>query len=132
VREKLLKDSEDEDPEARQRAWIFTSATLGDDARLSWFTEPCGLDEAEVLRVASPFDYPSQAAVYVPRQLPRPNDPAHSAAVAALSEDAARRIGGRTMVLTTTLRALRAIGEQLQARFDGTGALEVRVKGQWP
>ncbi|MEY4712922.1 MAG: hypothetical protein RIS88_2372, partial [Pseudomonadota bacterium] len=33
------------------RSWIFTSATLGDDARLSWFTEPCGLFEARVLRV---------------------------------------------------------------------------------
>jgi hypothetical protein len=32
------------------RAWIFTSATLGDDERLRWFTEPCGLRDAEVLR----------------------------------------------------------------------------------
>ena len=132
VQNKLLKSGEDADPEAPRRAWVFTSATLGDDARLSWFTEPCGLSEAEVLRVASPFDYPSQAAVYVPRHLPRPNDPGHSGAVARLAEQAAQRIGGRTMVLTTTLRALRAIGEQLQARFQGSGALEVLVQGQWP
>lgn len=133
VQDRLLKSGEAEaDPEARPRAWVFTSATLGDDARLSWFTEPCGLQEAEVLRVASPFDYPSQAAVYVPRQLPRPNDPAHSGAVAALAQRAALRLGGRTMVLTTTLRALRAIGEQLQAHFQATGELEVLVQGQWP
>lgn len=132
VQQKLLKAGEQDDEEAPRRAWIFTSATLGDDARLSWFTEPCGLSEAEVLRVASPFDYPSQAAFYVPRQLPRPNDPGHSAAVARLAERAAQRIGGRTMVLTTTLRALRAIGEQLQARFEGSGAIEVLVQGQWP
>jgi ATP-dependent DNA helicase DinG len=133
VQQKLLKTGEeDADPEAPRRAWIFTSATLGDDTRLSWFTEPCGLSEAEVLRVASPFDYPSQAALYVPRSLPRPNDPGHSGAVARLAEQAARRIGGRTMVLTTTLRALRAIGEQLQARFEGSGEIEVLVQGQWP
>jgi ATP-dependent DNA helicase DinG len=48
-----------------------------------------------------------------------------------LAQRAARRIGGRTMVLTTTLRALRAIGEQLQARFEGSGELEVLVQGQW-
>lgn len=133
VQDRLLKSGEAEaDPEARPRAWVFTSATLGDDARLSWFTEPCGLQEAEVLRVASPFDYPSQASVYVPRQLPRPNDPAHSGAVAALAQRAALRLGGRTMVLTTTLRALRAIGEQLQAQFQATGELEVLVQGQWP
>jgi ATP-dependent DNA helicase DinG len=132
VQGKLLKTGEAVDEEAPRRAWVFTSATLGDDARLSWFTEPCGLGEAEVLRVASPFDYPSQAAVYVPRQLPRPNDPGHSAAVAALAQRAAQRICGRTMVLTTTLRALRAIGEQLQARFEGSMEIEVLVQGQWP
>jgi ATP-dependent DNA helicase DinG len=132
VQEKLLKTGQQEDAEAVRRAWIFTSATLGDDARLSWFTEPCGLAQAEVLRVASPFDYPSQAAVYVPRDLPRPNDPAHSGAVARLAERAALAIGGRTMVLTTTLRALRSIGEQLQARFQASGEIEVLVQGQWP
>lgn len=132
VQRKLLRTGEAVDEDARRRAWVFTSATLGDDARLSWFTEPCGLSEAEVLRVASPFDYPSQAAVYVPRQLPRPNDPGHSDAVAKLAQRAAHRIGGRTMVLTTTLRALRAIGGQLQARFEGSGEIEVLVQGQWP
>jgi ATP-dependent DNA helicase DinG len=129
VREKLL---DADNPEPSAKSWIFTSATLGDDARLSWFTEPCGLGEAEVLRVGSPFDYAAQAAFYVPRAMPKPNDPQHSAAVAALAGDAARTLGGRTMVLTTTLRALRAIGEALQARFEETGELEVLVQGQWP
>jgi ATP-dependent DNA helicase DinG len=57
------------------RAWVFTSATLGDEPTLRWFTEPCGLRRCEVLRVQSPFDYASQAALYVPRAFPKPNDP---------------------------------------------------------
>src|SRR5206468_6917311 len=113
VRTRLLKQpqggAEGADAAVSSKAWIFTSATLGDDARLSWFTEPCGLEEAQVLRVGSPFDYPAQAALYLPRGLPRPNDPGHSGAVAGVVQRAALRIGGRTMVLTTTLRALRAI-----------------------
>jgi ATP-dependent DNA helicase DinG len=129
VQDKLLRHGSEEDS---RRAWIFTSATLGDDAKLRWFTEPCGLGDAEVLRVGSPFDYDTQAAVYVPRELPKPNDPAHSAQVAALAADAVRRLGGRTMVLTTTLRALRAIGESLQARFEGSLEVQVLVQGQWP
>ena len=128
VQEKLLSQGE----EASTRAWIFTSATLGDDERLSWFTEPCGLGQAQVLKVGSPFDYRTQAAVYVPRQLPKPNDPAHSGAVAALAAEGARRLGGRTMVLTTTLRALRAIAEELQRRFEGSAEVEVLAQGQWP
>jgi len=129
VQEKLLRSGAEEAP---MRSWIFTSATLGDDARLSWFTEPCGLGAAEVLRVGSPFDYAAQAAVYVPRDLPKPSDPGHSAQVAALAAEGVRRLGGRTMVLTTTLRALRTIGEELQRRFDGSGEVEVLVQGQWP
>ena len=131
VQDKLLRQGS-EDAQDSRRAWIFTSATLGDDAKLSWFTEPCGLAGAQVLRVGSPFDYGTQAAVYVPRDLPKPNEPAHGTQVALLAADAVRRLGGRTMVLTTTLRALRAIGEALQARFEGSLEVEVLVQGQWP
>ena len=129
VQEKLLRTGEEE---ASTRAWIFTSATLGDDARLSWFTEPCGLGDADVLRVGSPFDYASQAAIYIPRLLPKPGEPGHSAAVADLAAEAVRQLGGRTMVLTTTLRALRVIGDELQRRFEGSRDIEVLVQGQWP
>ncbi len=118
-------------PPESNRAWVFTSATLGDDARLSWFTEPCGLHDAQVLRVGSPFDYAKQAALYVPHPFPKPADPAHPGRVAALAAEGARRLGGRTMVLTTTLRALRLIGDALQVRFDG-GEVEVLVQGQMP
>ena len=117
--------------EIRPRAWVFTSATLGDDPRLRWFTEPCGLESATVLRVSSPFDYPAQASLYVPRDIVRPNDPAHSAQVAALASDAVRRLGGRTLVLTTTLRALRAIGDVMKQQLEGSG-IEVLVQGEWP
>jgi ATP-dependent DNA helicase DinG len=115
----------------RPRAWVFTSATLGDDPRLRWFTEPCGLESATVLRVSSPFDYPGQASLYVPREIVRPNDPSHSAQVAVLASDAVRRLGGRTLVLTTTLRALRAIGDVMKQSLEGSD-IEVLVQGEWP
>ena len=119
VRDRLLLERSDvlSDPiddvmrqDTRPRSWIFTSATLGDDPRLRWFTEPCGLESATVLRVSSPFDYPIQASLYVPRTIVRPSDPEHSSQVAIMASQAVRRLGGRTLVLTTTLRALRAIG----------------------
>ena len=118
-------------PELSSKSWIFTSATLGDDEALSWFTQPCGLEAARVLVASSPFDYPTQAAVYVPRHLPRPNDPAHSAAVADVAAQAVQRLGGRTMVLTTTLRALRAIGERLTDLLAGS-SVSVLVQGALP
>lgn len=118
---------------ATRQAWVFTSATLGDDQDLRWFTETCGLRDAQVLRVESPFDYAHQAVLYVPQDFPEPAQQAvHSAAVAQLAGDGAAVLGGRTLVLTTTLKALEAIGAQLQQRFGIFDALEVLVQGQGP
>lgn len=114
------------------KSWIFTSATLGDDDKLSWFTQPCGLADARVLKVGSPFDYERQAALYVPQDFPKPGDPSHTAKVAASAAAWAQQLGGRTMVLTTTLRALRMIGEALQLAFEESGDLEVLVQGAMP
>ncbi len=134
-----LDDAAAAPEDAGGRAWIFTSATLGDDAGLRWFTEPCGLREAEVLRVESPFDYARQAALHVPATLPRPSDPSHSAEVARLAARGARALGGRTLVLTTTLRALRSIAEALREAFaqdqdqeEPGGRIEVLEQGQLP
>ncbi len=129
VQKRMLGQPQQDGP---GKAWIFTSATLGTDDALRWFTEPCGLGGATTLRVGSPFDYGFQAGVYVPPHLPRPSDPGHSAQVAAFAADAVALLGGRTMVLTTTLRALRSIGEILQQRFEGSNAVEVLVQGQLP
>jgi ATP-dependent DNA helicase DinG len=95
------------------KAWVFTSATLGDDETLSWFTRRAGLDDARTLRVGSPFDYAAQARVWVPRPFPLPNSAAHPAAVGMLAARLARALGGRTFVLTTTLRALGQVAEAL-------------------
>ncbi len=117
---------------ANARAWIFTSATLGDDPALRWFTGPCGLAAARTLRVESPFDYAHQAALYVPEDVSAPGDRQHSLDVGRLVLEAARCIGGRTLVLTTTLNAMRTIGEFLQAHLDSGLGLEVLVQGQSP
>ncbi|MES2510863.1 MAG: ATP-dependent DNA helicase [Pseudomonadota bacterium] len=114
------------------KSWIFTSATLGDDEKLSWFTQPCGLDDAQVLKVSSPFDYARQSAIYIPEDFPKPADPSHSRVVADAVARWATRLGGRTMVLTTTLKALRLIGDALQDAFADSGDIEVLVQGLMP
>lgn len=120
------------EPGVGQRAWIFTSATLGDEPSLRWFTEPCGLTSAQVMQVSSPFDYAQQAALYVPPHLPRPGDPGHAREVAQLVMESLAILGGRTLVLTTTLNAMRSIGEQLHSQGDATLNIEVLVQGQSP
>jgi ATP-dependent DNA helicase DinG len=128
-----IRDALREQMDAAPKAWVFTSATLGDDERLSWFTESAGLDDARVLRLGSPFDYAAHARLYVPRAFPKPNEPGHPAAVALLASRCARALGGRSFVLTTTLRALQTIGEQLRAEFEAQGdSIQVLLQGQVP
>jgi ATP-dependent DNA helicase DinG len=113
------------------KAWVFTSATLGDDEHLTWFTEPAGLESARIVRLGSPFDYRSNARVFVPRTFPKPNEPGHAEAVGRLAARCARALGGRTFVLTTTLRSLQSVGTQLRAAFESGGDdIEVLVQGQ--
>lgn len=128
-----IRDALREQMMSAPKAWIFTSATLGEDDRLSWFTEPAGLTDAATLRVGSPFDYAEHARLYVPGQFPKPNDPDHPTCVARLAARCARALGGRTFVLTTTLRALQAIGDGLTADFEAGGDdISVLVQGQLP
>ena len=115
-----------------RKAFIFTSATLGDDAQMRWFTEPCGLTQARLLQVSSPFNYAEQAGLYVPRHMPRPSDAHHSQQVAQWVGPAAQVLGGRTLVLTTTLAAMRSIGQALSEDSRLTGSVEVLVQGQGP
>ncbi|MEP7058599.1 MAG: ATP-dependent DNA helicase, partial [Caldimonas sp.] len=128
-----IRDALREQMEAAPKAWVFTSATLGDDAKLSWFTESAGLEDARIVQLGSPFDYARNARVHVPSVFPKPNEAAHPHAVAALAARYARVLGGRTFVLTTTLRSLQAIGAQLRVEFERDGAaLTVLVQGQGP
>lgn len=128
-----IRDALREQMAAAPKAWVFTSATLGDDEQLSWFTESAGLGDARTLRLGSPFDYESNARLYIPRAFPKPNEPGHPGAVALLAARCARALGGRTFVLTTTLRALQSIGDALRGEFEAQGdSIQVLMQGQIP
>jgi ATP-dependent DNA helicase DinG len=111
------------------KAWVFTSATLGDDDALSWFTRRAGLEDAGTLRVGSPFDYAANARVWVPQRFPLPNAQAHPSAVGALAGRLARALGGRCFVLTTTLRVLPLVADALASAAP---ELTLLVQGSEP
>lgn len=115
---------------AGQKSWIFTSATLGHDPALSWFVQSCGLQGARILQVESPFDYAAQAHLYVPEDFPKPAEAGHSGAVAALALQGAVALGGRTLVLTTTLRAMREIGLAMRRNRPADASLEILIQGE--
>ena len=136
VKDKLLHaqvqavPNEETQAQGHRRSWVFTSATLGSDPQLRWFTEPCGLQDADILQVQSPFDYANQAYLYVPRQMVSPKEVGHSEAVAELAQRVILALGGRTLVLTTTQRALRTIADALARQLPPEASLSLLVQGQ--
>ena len=111
------------------RAWIFTSATLAVGEDFSHFTRELGLPGPETRRWASPFDFATQALLYLPKGLPPgPNDAGFTEAVIERALPVLRASGGRAFLLFTTLRALRRAHELLRERIEypllvqGTGS----------
>jgi ATP-dependent DNA helicase DinG len=103
--------------EATGRAWIFTSATLAVGRDFSHYTAQLGLVDAATGCWDSPFDYPAQGLLYVPRGLPAPNSLEHTNAVIDAALPVLKASGGRAFLLFTTLRALNAARERLVALF---------------
>jgi ATP-dependent DNA helicase DinG len=103
---------------------VMTSATLSTGGDLSFFRRRVGLFESsdgppralETI-LASPFDYETQAALYLPRHLPDPTDPIfieraveEIAALVALAR-------GRTFALFTSHRAMTEAHRRLAPRI---------------
>lgn len=101
----------------RTCSWIFTSATLGNDASLDWFTRQMalsGMPGLKTARYASPFHQPAQMALYIPADLQGPSDSGHSLSLADRVGEWSMQLGGGTLVLTTTVKAARRIAHRLR------------------
>ena len=102
------------------RSWIFTSATLSVKGDFSHYRSQLGLPDAEANSWDSPFDYASQAMLYVPRDMPDPNDSSYTSAVVANALPLLEASQGRAFLLFTSLRAMKEaqglLREALQAR----------------
>ena len=115
------------------KAWIFTSATLGEDAQLGWFCAATALEDAVKLKIASPFNFETQARLWVPSELPKPSEALHPRSVGELAARLAGILGGRTFVLTTTLRAIEKVAQSLQDEAARSGFhLQVLTQGSQP
>ena len=100
------------------RAWIFTSATLAVNKNFSHYQDEMGLITAKTACWDSPFNYPEQALLYVPENMPDPNSSAYTEAVIAAALPLIIASKGRAFLLFTSLRAMQRAKEILLAEFD--------------
>jgi len=97
----------------RPRAWIFLSATLAVSGGFGHFRQALGVDDGRSLVSDSPFDYQSQALLYVPQGIGEPTGADFADRVFRQIWPLVRANCGRAFVLCTTLRMV----EQLGTRF---------------
>jgi len=81
------------------RAWILTSATLAAQGDFGHYQRQLGLEAAETASWESPFDFASNALLYLPRGLPEPNTVAHTDAVVDAALPVLAASGGRAFLL---------------------------------
>jgi ATP-dependent DNA helicase DinG len=113
-------------------AWVFTSATLSVGEEFGHFTSRLGLAEAETLAIPSPFDFESQALLYLPSGLPDPATSQHTPAVVDLAVPLIEASAGGAFVLFTSHRALQRAAELLRARWAELADFPLLVQGEAP
>ncbi len=101
----------------KQAAWIFTSATLAVGEKFDHLVDELGLDDARTLKLASPFDFSRQAALYVPENMPDPSAPHYTQAVVEAAIPALEASRGRAFLLFTSHRALQEAARLLEGRL---------------
>jgi ATP-dependent DNA helicase DinG len=101
-----------------QSAWIFTSATLAVGDGFEHFSGQLGLADARMLKLDSPFDYRKNALLYMPEDMPEPNDRFYVDAVVACARTVLQASAGRAFLLFTSHVALQSAARQLQGTLE--------------
>jgi ATP-dependent DNA helicase DinG len=115
--------------ESRSIAWILTSATLAVGEDFAHFKRRSGLAQARSVRFESPFDFASQALLYLPRGLGNPGAPGHTRDVIEVALPVLEASGGRAFLLFTSHRALREGAEELRRAWGDVPPVPVLVQG---
>jgi ATP-dependent DNA helicase DinG len=95
---------------------VLTSATMTAEQSFRYTRERLRLDReiADEIRLDAPFDWSTQAILYLPRDLPDPRDPRFSTLCTGRIRDLLTITEGRAFVLFTSHRALREASTMLR------------------
>lgn len=112
---------------------IMTSATLAVGRGLGYFQKRIGGEAADSLQVDSPFDYPSQMKVYIPRRMPEPaaKQP-YEDALAHWIKYFVKLTHGKAFVLFTSYQSLKNLSNTLEMFFATSGMTFLAQGGSLP
>ena len=103
---------------AKVPSMVLASATLAVQGRFHFVLDRLGLPpDTETCRLEPVFDYPTQAMLYVPSDLPQPNAPNFIDEAVAGMEALVQLTEGRALLLFTSYRNMRRAHALLRGRW---------------
>ena len=99
---------------------VLTSATLSTNQNFEYLKDRLGIEPKKELILDSPFDYKTQALLYIPSDLPEPNEKVEDyvQALADRSLELIRATGGKTFVLFTSYDTLNRVHRLLDPQLQ--------------
>ena len=86
---------------------ILTSATMTAHGSFDYMRRTLGAEIADEMELGSPFDYESSTMLYLPTDIPEPNQQGYTQALNRALIHTAKATGGRMLVLFTSYAALK-------------------------
>lgn len=121
-----VADKFGEEMQKRESTWIFTSATLEVGGDFAHFCQRLGITNAMQKILPSPFNYPEQALLCVPRYLPNSNQQHTLTQLGAMLLPVIEANKGRCFVLCTSYVMMRG----LAAYFREQSELRILLQGE--
>ncbi|MEA2038974.1 MAG: ATP-dependent DNA helicase [Thermodesulfobacteriota bacterium] len=100
---------------------VFTSATLSTNGTFDYIASRLGLSDDTIKGISpSHFDFENQTLLYIPKDLPLPNDSGFGPQIAIRILDILKRTNGRALVLFTSYYNLNIVYEILKHKIPYT------------
>lgn len=112
-------DDDEVSPPSYSPTCILVSATILVDGEADYIAGRLGIDTYDSLDVGSPFDFPTQARLYVPKAdaLPEPRESAWQSLVIFQMEELVKASKGGALLLFTSTKAMKRAYEQMRDRL---------------
>ena len=112
--------------EAKEAAWIFTSATLEVGGTFNHFCQLLGIENATQKILPSPFNYSEQSLLCVPRYLPNTNQTNTLSSLGEMLLPVIEANKGRCFVLCTSYSMMRGLAEYFREKSN----LSILLQGE--
>jgi ATP-dependent DNA helicase DinG len=96
---------------------ILTSATLSVDDQFDFTKTQLGLEDAKTALFSSPFDFREQTAVYMPDNIPDPNNKGYTDVLSEEVEGILANVRGNTLVLFTSYALLNEVADKINIDY---------------